>query len=145
MGDENYDLAKREWDFVEQNQVLASSTGQLSNYILPIKTVKEMLLEHARDHSVRVECTAVKSSQDLTIFSRIIRFLFGPALLDSSQLEETKLFIKLSQIGIDSISDEHQMQLLTTLYFNLLDVNPSSRFGSHWQNIGFQGRRKWVK
>ena len=52
---------------------------------------------------------------------------------------ESGLFISLSFLKLDSLSDDDQMASLAALYFNLLGMQPSSRFGEHWQDIGFQG------
>lgn len=141
MGDANFDLAKQEWDIVEEHQkesVTVDAHGEAAR-TLTSADVTTMLVEHVRTLDIPVDCPAVQSSSDVTLFTRIVRYLFGPVWLDSDQADETRLAISLSHTRLHSLPDEQQMQLLASLYFNLLDVQPSSRFGSHWQKIGFQG------
>ena len=47
--------------------------------------------------------------------------------------------ILLTKRGLSELDSDFQFQLLNTLFQNLTKEKPSGRFGSHWEEIGFQG------
>jgi len=62
MEDENYKLAKEEWDLIDEQNNLNELSKSFLNQNLNFKSVKTMLLNHAREIAGRVDCTAVKSA-----------------------------------------------------------------------------------
>jgi len=86
-----------------------------------------------------VECAAIQTSADLGFFARFRRLLFGPATLDPAQIEDAKCLLRLARSPLDTLDDGHVMSLLSTLYFQLTHNPLISRYGSHWQDVGFQG------
>ena len=48
--------------------------------------------------------------------------------------------IMLTKRGLSELDPDFQFQLLNTLFLNLTKQKPSGRFGSHWEEIGFQGK-----
>ena len=41
---------------------------------------------------------------------------------------------------LTTLSDENQLLLLGSIYFNFTGTRAPGRFGSHWERIGFQVR-----
>jgi len=140
MGDADYELAKEEWDQVvlTQDQKLKEQSESSWQYI-GSKEVLNVLLDHVRSAPLNFEFAALRSLSEMSLLSRIMRFIFGPVVLSESDRKRTSMFISLSQHSLDTLPDNEQMTLLGTLYFNLTDQHPDSRYGSHWSNIGFQG------
>ena len=48
--------------------------------------------------------------------------------------------ILLTKRGLSELNPDFQFQLLSSLFLNLTKQKPSGRFGSHWEEIGFQGK-----
>ena len=48
--------------------------------------------------------------------------------------------IMLTKRSLSELDPDFQFQLLNTLFLNLTKQKPSGRFGSHWEEIGFQGK-----
>ena len=74
------------------------------------------------------------------IFYGIFRTMLGPEFIRSgSEYDEVTKMIFLTKRGLSELDPDFQFQLLNTLFQNLTKQKPSGRFGSHWEEIGFQG------
>ena len=70
----------------------------------------------------------------------VFRTMLGPEFIrDSSEYDEVTKMIFLTKRGLSELDPDFQFQLLNTLFQNLTKQKPSGRFGSHWEEIGFQG------
>ena len=70
----------------------------------------------------------------------LFRNLIGPEFIRSnSDLADVTKLILLTKRGLSELDSDFQFQLLNTLFQNLTKEKPSGRFGSHWEEIGFQG------
>ena len=74
------------------------------------------------------------------IFYGVFRTVLGPEFIGGgSEYEEVTKMIFLTKRGLSELDPDFQFQLLNTLFQNLTKQKPSGRFGSHWEEIGFQG------
>ena len=65
----------------------------------------------------------------------------GPEFIRSdSEYDEVTKMILLTKRGLSELDPDFQFQLLNTLFLNLTKQKPPGRFGSHWEEIGFQGK-----
>jgi len=69
-------------------------------------------------------------------FSLFCNLLQSP--LPSKLLKEKEILISLSQCPFNHEDSTH-VQMLLTLYYKLTNLHCPSRFGSHWELLGFQG------
>lgn len=74
-----------------------------------------------------------------TGLAAITHFLFGPPRLHRELLEERDLVFAIAQCHVDNSQSVH-MRVLQTIYKRLIGSRlDCPRFGTHWENIGFQG------
>ncbi|XP_029685737.1 ELMO domain-containing protein 3-like isoform X1 [Takifugu rubripes] len=74
-----------------------------------------------------------------TGLAAITHFLFGPPRLHRELVEERDLVFAIAQCQMDNSQTVH-MRVLQTIYKRLLGSRlDCPRYGSHWENIGFQG------
>ena len=72
-------------------------------------------------------------------FVRFLHWLFGPKPLLDSLLAKQQLIFNITQITIDNDNLSH-CRVLQTIYRKLTKtIHNQPRFGSHWEEIGFQG------
>ncbi|TWW61306.1 RNA-binding motif and ELMO domain-containing protein 1 [Takifugu flavidus] len=78
-----------------------------------------------------------------TGLAAITHFLFGPPRLHRELVEERDLVFAIAQCQMDNSQTVH-MRVLQTIYKRLLGSRlDCPRYGSHWENIGFQGTRSF--
>lgn len=74
-----------------------------------------------------------------TGLAAITHFLFGPPRLHKELLEERDLVFAIAQCSLDNSQTVH-MRVLQTIYKRLIGSRlDCPRYGTHWENIGFQG------
>ncbi|KAM3868190.1 ELMO domain-containing protein 3 [Diretmus argenteus] len=74
-----------------------------------------------------------------TGLAAITHFLFGPPRLHRELLEERDLVFAIAQCSLDNSQTVH-MRVLQTIYKRLMGSRMDvPRYGTHWENIGFQG------
>jgi len=142
MADEELAEAQQEWDLVEQHQHLhlRLQAQEGTAKAATLQEVTSILMSHAEScGSKPFECAAIQSRAELGFFARFRRLLFGPATLGTSQIRDVKVLLQLACAPLDTLDDGNVMALLSTLYFQLTRNPLISRYGSHWQDIGFQG------
>ena len=74
------------------------------------------------------------------VVQRVCRKIFGPPKLNKNLVDSLNLVNLLAIKQLDETSDI-QKQMLFTIYKRLTGTDVDvPRFGSHWENIGFQGK-----
>uniref|UniRef100_UPI00398F1D00 ELMO domain-containing protein 3 n=1 Tax=Pristiophorus japonicus TaxID=55135 RepID=UPI00398F1D00 len=74
-----------------------------------------------------------------TGFSAITHFLFGPPRLHKELQEERDLVFAIGQCSLDNEQKVH-IRVLQTIYKKLTGAKfDCARYGSHWEQLGFQG------
>ena len=74
-------------------------------------------------------------------FYWIFRTTIGPEFIRRDpEYDEVMKMILLTKRGLSELNPDFQFQLLSSLFLNLTKQKPSGRFGSHWEEIGFQGK-----
>ncbi|XP_067857221.1 ELMO domain-containing protein 3 [Heptranchias perlo] len=74
-----------------------------------------------------------------TGFSAITHFLFGPPRLHKELQEERDLVFAIGQCSLDNDQKVH-LRVLQTIYKKLTGAKfDCARYGSHWEQLGFQG------
>ncbi|XP_048474579.1 ELMO domain-containing protein 3 isoform X3 [Rhincodon typus] len=74
-----------------------------------------------------------------TGFSAITHFLFGPPRLHKELQEERDLVFAIGQCSLDNDQKVH-IRVLQTIYKKLTGSKfDCARYGSHWEQLGFQG------
>ncbi|XP_069773838.1 ELMO domain-containing protein 3 isoform X3 [Narcine bancroftii] len=74
-----------------------------------------------------------------TGFSAITHFLFGPPRLHKELQEERDLVFAIGQCSLDNNQKVH-IRVLQTIYKKLTGAKfDCARYGSHWEQLGFQG------
>jgi len=147
MGDADkneYENALAEWEAVEETQHLKiQSVGDSS----VVKINSNLALGHMKstifDRIININdihAPVCDKPTDFNCIQQFIRSLFGPEYINSeTKYDEVTKMIFLSKRALSELDPDFQFQLLITLFQNLLKQKPSGRFGSHWEEIGFQG------
>ncbi|XP_061674295.1 ELMO domain-containing protein 3 isoform X1 [Syngnathoides biaculeatus] len=74
-----------------------------------------------------------------TGLAAVTHFLFGPPRLHRELTEERDLVFAMAQCHVDNSQSVH-MRVLQTIYKRLIGCRlDCPRYGTHWENIGFQG------
>ncbi|GAB6025460.1 ELMO domain-containing protein 3, variant 2 [Chamberlinius hualienensis] len=69
----------------------------------------------------------------------VFRFLWGPPTLNPILVDERNLIFAIAACPLQT-AEEFQMRVLQTIYKKLCNSKFSApRYGSHWEDIGFQG------
>ncbi|XP_053125730.1 ELMO domain-containing protein 3 isoform X2 [Hemicordylus capensis] len=74
--------------------------------------------------------------------SAFAHFLFGPPRLHQQLQSERDLALAIAQCGLDNNEKVH-MRILQTIYKKLTGSRfDCARYGDHWEDLGFQGRKR---
>jgi len=84
-------------------------------------------------------CAAILKASELPLLSRLTRYIFGPPFLNQRCRTKLQSVLSLAKLSLDQLPEEAQYEILGSLYENMTEESCPRRFGSHWQNIGFQG------
>ncbi|XP_046543427.1 LOW QUALITY PROTEIN: uncharacterized protein LOC124253659 [Haliotis rubra] len=124
-------------EFAENKSATKDSTAQ--SYPSPLLSVKE-----AVDHFKNSDLSAVKPNVRTSIerrgLSALTHFLFGPPKIHRDLLPERDMIFCVAGSQLDN-EDRTHVQILQSIYRTLTGSRfDCQRFGSHWEEIGFQGR-----
>merc|ERR1712131_148640 len=147
MGDADhtaYEDAVAEWEAVEQTQHLKINSIGDSDVI---QINSHMALQQMHDASYDrvidvkdISAPVLDSPTDLSCFQQFLRTTIGPEFIRRDpEYDEVMKMILLTKRGLSELNPDFQFQLLSSLFLNLTKQKPSGRFGSHWEEIGFQG------
>jgi len=135
--DEAYQNAVDEWGFVEGQggaQLKTLQHGDTYSRVLSNRIISDFIqiVEGPR-------CAAILKASDLPLLSRLTRYIFGPPFLNQRCRNKLQSVLSLAKLSLDQLPEETQYEVLGSLYENMTEESCPRRFGSHWQNIGFQG------
>ncbi|XP_071947207.1 ELMO domain-containing protein 3-like isoform X2 [Antedon mediterranea] len=137
---ENSDLkesllqAQADWDAVDTIQ-----PGKLSSVNkTPLISFNEALA-YFQQCNMEIYKYKIKTTVDRSGFDAVSHFLFGPPKMNRNLLEERDLVFAIAQYQFDDNVEVHR-RVLQTIYKKLTGTTiDCPRFGSHWEQIGFQG------
>lgn len=140
-----YEAAEEEWDNVQEIvPTFASSSGQIGQVkAIGIKetqlvTIGEILSDFRNGSQIQpyMEDAAVGNS-DLSLWQELLQCCRTP--LNEYLVEEKQLVFAISKCQLDD-ENPHHFGVLLTIYKQLTGAKfDCARFGSHWEQIGFQG------
>lgn len=132
-----------EWDGLERQiladgQAIPSSPDSAMLLSTPLFSYQDAL-QHFKSIDLSIYESDIMTSIHLTGIAKFFAQLCGPPRL-KSQLKAEKTFVFcLARCQFDN-DDPKDFQLLMTIYKSLTGTQlDCARFGSHWQDIGFQG------
>ncbi|XP_061586811.1 ELMO domain-containing protein 3 [Cololabis saira] len=133
---ENMELekARQEWDALE-NILPALSEESVPT---PLISFNEAL-QYFQTTDLGDLLKNIQPTVRRTGLAAITHFFFGPPRLHRELLEERDLVFAIAQCPVDNSQTVH-MRVLQTIYKRLIGSRlDCPRYGSHWENIGFQG------
>uniref|UniRef100_V9KUY9 ELMO domain-containing protein 3-like protein n=1 Tax=Callorhinchus milii TaxID=7868 RepID=V9KUY9_CALMI len=134
--------AEAEWEALEAAQTgfqlddregLDDTTG-----CTPLISFNEAL-QHFQTADLSEYRKRIQPTVRRTGLSAITHFLFGPPRLHKELQEERYLVFAIAQCCLDNAQKVH-MRVLQTIYKKLMGAKlDCARYGSHWEQLGFQG------
>lgn len=133
---ENAELekARQEWDALENIQPALIEDSNPTPLISFNEALQYFQTTDLGDLLKNIQPTIRRTG-----LAAITHFLFGPPRLHRELLEERDLVFAIAQCHVDNSQPIH-MRVLQTIYKRLIGSRlDCPRYGSHWENIGFQG------
>ena len=107
----------------------------LSKDLLKNVTFEELFLSLESNESLY----EIKIGAQTSFCTKFLQLLFGPRPLVKSLEKERDLIFNITKLSIENDNTLH-CRILQTIYKKLTKSKRNSpRFGSHWEDIGFQG------
>ncbi|XP_056138720.1 ELMO domain-containing protein 3 [Lampris incognitus] len=134
--EENLELekAREEWEALEGVQPALTDDSNPS----PLISFNEAL-QYFQTTDLGELLKNIQPTIRRTGLAAITHFLFGPPRLHRELLEERDLVFAIAQCSLDNSQTVH-MRVLQTIYKRLIGSRlDCPRYGTHWENIGFQG------
>nr|XP_014344416.1 PREDICTED: ELMO domain-containing protein 3 isoform X2 [Latimeria chalumnae] len=133
----NLDVLKAEEEWEALETIHPGVSDDTSGYT-PLISFNEALqyfqTADLTDYKKNIQATVRRTG-----FSAIAHFLFGPPRLHRELQEERNLVFAIAQCPLDNNQQVH-MRVLQTIYKKLTGSRfDCTRYGSHWEQIGFQG------
>ncbi|CDQ62081.1 unnamed protein product [Oncorhynchus mykiss] len=126
--------AREEWEALESIQPVVSEESSPT----PLISFNEAL-QHFQTTDLGEVLKNIQPTIRRTGLAAITHFLFGPPRLHRELLEERDLVFAIAQCSLDNSQAVH-MRVLQTIYKRLTGSKQDCpRFGTHWENVGFQG------
>ncbi|XP_077378466.1 ELMO domain-containing protein 3 [Festucalex cinctus] len=134
--DENVELekARQEWEALENIQPTLTEDSNPTPLISFNEALQYFQTTDLGDLLKNIQPTIRRTG-----LSAIAHFLFGPPRLHRELTEERDLVFAIAQCHVDNSQIVH-MRVLQTIYKRLIGCRlDCPRYGTHWENIGFQG------
>ncbi|CAL8248669.1 unnamed protein product [Merluccius merluccius] len=126
--------AREEWEAVENIQPAAAEESVPT----PLISFNEAL-QYFQTTDLGELLRNIQPTVRRTGLAAITHFFFGPPRLHRELLEERDLVFAIAQCSLDNSQAVH-MRVLQTIYKRLVGGRlDCARYGTHWENIGFQG------
>ncbi|KAM9547698.1 ELMO domain-containing protein 3-like isoform 2-T2 [Salvelinus alpinus] len=126
--------AREEWEALESIQPVVSEESSPT----PLISFNEAL-QHFQTTDLGEVLKNIQPTIRRTGVAAITHFLFGPPRIHRELLEERDLVFAIAQCSLDNSQAVH-MRVLQTIYKRLTGSKQDCpRFGTHWENVGFQG------
>ncbi|XP_071090808.1 uncharacterized protein [Haliotis cracherodii] len=124
-------------EFAENKSATEGSTTQA--YQTPLLSAQDAV-DHFRKSDLSAVKPNVRTSIDRHGLSALAYFLFGPPKIHRDLLPERDLIFCVAGSQLDN-EDRTHVHILQSIYRTLTGSRfDCQRFGSHWEEIGFQGR-----
>ena len=136
---EPFITAQAEWENVETIQAvrIADELNVSQNSQKIINSTHA--LEYFRDKRMLDYINRIRLPPEPTGIRKLLRMIFGPPTLHDSLLNERNLVLAMALHAFDN-TDNFHTTVLDTIYRLLMKSQVSCpRYGSHWEDIGFQG------
>ena len=135
-----------EWDNVQTIELISGTdAGDISRQVKePPRSSPLIPYEEAIEHLsfsdvLSIHRSSIQPTIPLSGFSSLFRVCFGPPRLPKNLEAERDFAFCIAQCAFDN-SDEIHVRILQTIYKRLTGTRfDCPRFGSHWEQIGFQG------
>ncbi|XP_041476841.1 ELMO domain-containing protein 3-like isoform X1 [Lytechinus variegatus] len=136
---EQLQRAQAEWDAVETIQPGAVSPGKHSGVRKqPLVSFNEAL-GFFQTCNMEKYMSGIKPCIQRSGFAALKHLVLGPPKMNKGLLDERNLVFAIAQYPFDDEEDIHK-RVLQTVYKQLTgSAIDCPRFGSHWEQIGFQG------
>ena len=133
---ESFVTAQAEWENIETIQtVRVSDELNVSQKIIN----STHALEYFRNKRMLEYINRIRLPPEPTGIRKLLRIIFGPPTLHDSLINERNLVLAMALHAFDN-TDNFHTTVLDTIYRSLMKSQVSCpRFGSHWEDIGFQG------
>ncbi|KAM9810984.1 ELMO domain-containing protein 3 [Neosynchiropus ocellatus] len=134
--EENSELekAREEWEALENIQPALTEDSSPTSLISFNEALQYFQTADLGDLLKNIQPTIRRTG-----LAAITHFLFGPPRLHRELLEERDLVFAIAQCPVDNNQSVH-MRVLQTIYKRLIGSRlDCPRYGTHWENIGFQG------
>ncbi|KAM8866209.1 ELMO domain-containing protein 3 [Synchiropus picturatus] len=134
--EENSELekAREEWEALENIQPALTEDSSPTSLISFNEALQYFQTTDLGDLLKNIQPTIRRTG-----LAAITHFLFGPPRLHRELLEERDLVFAIAQCPVDNSQSVH-MRVLQTIYKRLTGSRlDCPRYGTHWENIGFQG------
>ncbi|XP_015242888.1 PREDICTED: ELMO domain-containing protein 3 [Cyprinodon variegatus] len=132
--DAELEKAKQEWETLDNIQPALSEDSNPTPLISFNEALQYFQTTDLGDLLKNIQPTIRRTG-----LAAIAHFLFGPPRLHRELLEERDLVFAIAQCPIDNSQTVH-MRVLQTINKRLIGTRlDCPRYGSHWENIGFQG------
>ncbi|CDQ91094.1 ELMO domain-containing protein 3 isoform X1 [Oncorhynchus mykiss] len=126
--------AREEWEALESIQPVVSEESSPT----PLISFNEAL-QHFQTTDLGELLKKIQPTIRRTGLATFTHFLFGPPRLHRELLEERDLVFAIAQCSLDNSQAVH-LRVLQTIYKRLTGSKlDCPRFGTHWENVGFQG------
>ncbi|XP_051924080.1 ELMO domain-containing protein 3 [Hippocampus zosterae] len=126
--------ARQEWDALENIQPALAEDSNPTPLISFNEALQYFQTTDLGDLIKNIQPTIRRTG-----LAAITHFLFGPPRLHRELTEERDLVFAIAQCHVDNSQIVH-MRVLQSIYKKLIGCRlDCPRYGSHWENIGFQG------
>ncbi|XP_049619606.1 ELMO domain-containing protein 3 [Syngnathus scovelli] len=133
-GDEELEKARQEWEALENIQPALTDDSNPTPLISFNEALQYFQTTDLGDLLKNIQPTIRRTG-----LAAITHFLFGPPRLNRELAEERDLVFAIAQCHVDNSQIVH-MRVLQTIYKRLIGCRlDCPRYGTHWENIGFQG------
>ena len=136
---ESFMTAQAEWENIDTIQAVrvADELNVSQNSQKIINSTHA--LEYFRNKRMLEYINRIRLPPEPTGIRKLLRIIFGPPTLHDSLINERNLVLAMALHAFDN-TDNFHTTVLDTIYRSLMNSQVSCpRFGSHWEDIGFQG------
>ncbi|XP_065646434.1 uncharacterized protein LOC100198322 isoform X2 [Hydra vulgaris] len=125
-----------EWDKLK----LPSNSGSLHLSISDSLVTAEEVVQYMKEYSTSEEYNKkIRPVVTYSGMSAIFHWMVGPPKLDQKLIKDRDWIFIFAATAFDQ-NEKFHLRILQSVYYGLTkSKNNCPRFGSHWENIGFQG------
>ncbi|XP_002160272.3 ELMO domain-containing protein 3 isoform X1 [Hydra vulgaris] len=134
VNEENED--NREWDKLKLPRNSGSSHLSISDSLVTAEEVVQYMKEYSRPEEYNKKIRPVITYSGI---NAIYHWMVGPPKLDQKLIKDRDWIFIFAATAFDQ-NEKFHIRILQSVYYGLTKSKINCpRFGSHWENIGFQG------